>query len=84
MSLQMRKAALSIAANIAEGFRRRGKADKVLFPNPDKPEPKKGFAHMERIQPGTRPQLSAVSNQLQILHEKARLCLNHGELNADC
>jgi four helix bundle protein len=29
----MRKAAVSIPANIAEGFRRRGKADKVRFLN---------------------------------------------------
>jgi four helix bundle protein len=33
LSLQMRKAAVSIPANIAEGFRRRGKADKVRFLN---------------------------------------------------
>ena len=33
LSMQMRKAAVSIPANIAEGFRRRGKADKVRFPN---------------------------------------------------
>jgi four helix bundle protein len=33
LSLQMRKAAVSIAANIAEGFRRRGKPDKVRFLN---------------------------------------------------
>jgi len=33
LSLQMRKAAVSISANIAEGFRRRGKADKVRFLN---------------------------------------------------
>jgi four helix bundle protein len=31
--LQMRKAAVSIPANIAEGFRRRGNADKVRFLN---------------------------------------------------
>jgi four helix bundle protein len=30
---QMRKAAVSIPANIAEGFRRRGKGDKVRFLN---------------------------------------------------
>ena len=29
----MRRAAVSIAANIAEGFRKRGKADKVRFFN---------------------------------------------------
>ena len=33
LSLQMRKAAVSIPANIAEGYRRRGKADKVRFLN---------------------------------------------------
>jgi four helix bundle protein len=33
LALQMRKAAASIPANIAEGFRRRGKADKVRFLN---------------------------------------------------
>ena len=33
LSLQMRKAAVSIPANIAEGFRRHGKADKVRFLN---------------------------------------------------
>jgi four helix bundle protein len=33
LSLQMRRAAISIPANIAEGFRRRGKADKARFMN---------------------------------------------------
>ena len=33
LSQQMRPAAVSIPANIAEGFRRRGKADKVRFLN---------------------------------------------------
>jgi four helix bundle protein len=33
LTLQMRKAAVSVPANIAEGFRRRGKADKVRFLN---------------------------------------------------
>jgi four helix bundle protein len=33
LALQMRKAAVSIPANIAEGFRRRGKPDKVRFLN---------------------------------------------------
>lgn len=33
LSLQMRRAAVSVPANIAEGFRRRGKADKVRYMN---------------------------------------------------
>ena len=33
LSLQMRRAAVSVPANIAEGFRRRGKADKARFMN---------------------------------------------------
>jgi four helix bundle protein len=33
LSLQMRRAAVSIPANIAEGFRRRDKADKARFMN---------------------------------------------------
>ncbi len=33
LALQMRRAATSVAANIAEGFRKRGKADKARFMN---------------------------------------------------
>jgi four helix bundle protein len=33
LSLQLRRATVSIPANIAEGFRRRGKADKARFMN---------------------------------------------------
>ncbi len=33
LAVQMRRAATSIAANIAEGFRKRGRADKVRFMN---------------------------------------------------
>jgi four helix bundle protein len=33
LALQMRRAAISIPANIAEGFRRRGKADKAHYMN---------------------------------------------------
>ncbi|HME08243.1 MAG TPA: four helix bundle protein [Bryobacteraceae bacterium] len=33
LSLQMRRAAVSIPANIAEGFRRRGQSDKARFMN---------------------------------------------------
>jgi four helix bundle protein len=33
LAMQMRRAAVSIPANIAEGFRRRGKADKARFMN---------------------------------------------------
>jgi four helix bundle protein len=33
LKLQMRRAAVSIPANIAEGFRRRGKADKARYMN---------------------------------------------------
>src|ERR1700676_3224288 len=33
LAVQMRRAAFSIPANIAEGFRRRGKADKARFMN---------------------------------------------------
>ena len=33
LSMQLRRAAVSIPANIAEGFRRRGKADKARYMN---------------------------------------------------
>lgn len=33
LSIQMRRAAISIAANMAEGFRKRGKPDKARFMN---------------------------------------------------
>jgi four helix bundle protein len=33
LALQMRRAAVSVPANIAEGFRRQGKADKARFMN---------------------------------------------------
>ena len=33
LAIQMRRAAVSIAANIAEGFRKRGRADKARFMN---------------------------------------------------
>jgi four helix bundle protein len=33
LSIQMKRAAVSIPANIAEGFKRRGKADKARFMN---------------------------------------------------
>jgi len=33
LAIQMRRAAVSIAANVAEGFRKRGKADKARFMN---------------------------------------------------
>ena len=33
LSSQMRRAAVSVAANIVEGFRKRGRADKVRFMN---------------------------------------------------
>lgn len=33
LSIQMRRAAVSIPANIAEGFRKRGRADKIRFMN---------------------------------------------------
>lgn len=33
LALQMRRAAVSVAANIAEGFRRRGRADKARYMN---------------------------------------------------
>ena len=33
LALQMRRAAVSVAANIAEGFRRRGKTEKARFMN---------------------------------------------------
>ena len=33
LSAQMRRSAVSVAANIAEGFRKRGRADKARFMN---------------------------------------------------
>lgn len=33
LAIQMRRAAVSIAANVAEGFRKRGRADKARFMN---------------------------------------------------
>jgi len=33
LSIQMRRAAVSVAANVAEGFRKRGRADKLRFMN---------------------------------------------------
>jgi four helix bundle protein len=33
LSSQMRRAAISVAANIVEGFRKRGRADKARFMN---------------------------------------------------
>jgi four helix bundle protein len=33
LSIQMRRAAVAVAANIAEGFRKKGRADKLRFMN---------------------------------------------------
>ena len=33
LSIQMRRAAVSVAANVAEGFRKKGRADKLRFMN---------------------------------------------------
>ena len=37
LALQMRRAAVSVPANIVEGFRRRGKADKARYMTPRLP-----------------------------------------------
>jgi four helix bundle protein len=79
LSSQMRRAAVSIAANIAEGFRKRGKADKARFMNTAEASVEESHYYLILTRDlgygETRPLVSALDEVSRLLNSYARAIL---------
>jgi four helix bundle protein len=79
LSSQMRRAAISIAANIAEGFRKHGKADKARFMNTAEGSVEESHYYLILARDlgygETRPLVNALDEVSRLLNSYARAIL---------
>jgi four helix bundle protein len=79
LSSQMRRAAVSVAANIAEGFRKRGKADKARFMNTAEGSVEESHYYLILTRDlgygETQPLVSALDEVSRLLNSYARAIL---------
>jgi len=80
LSIQMRRAAVSIAANVAEGFRKKGRADKVRFMNTAEGSIEESRYYLILAQDLTYGETSSL---LSLLEEVSRLLNAYSKAIAD-